>query len=103
MVRFDGDTDRADQVYDGMTPLTADDVADTLTWVRTSVPAAQLSSVHLDLTSLASVTAAAAAIQDLTPAVHVLSRGSGRRYRTSVSASPSPSRASRASGSTRIC
>ncbi|MBX7455298.1 SDR family NAD(P)-dependent oxidoreductase [Mycolicibacterium sp. 3033] len=28
----------------------ADDVADTLTWVRTSIPAAELSSVHLDLT-----------------------------------------------------
>ncbi len=55
----------------------ADDVADTLTWVRTSVPAAQLSSVHLDLTSLASVTAAAAAIQDLTPAVHVLMNNAG--------------------------
>lgn len=35
VVRFDGDTDRADAVYDGMTPLTADDVADTITFCVT--------------------------------------------------------------------
>jgi len=33
LVRFKGDTDRAKKVYDGMTPLTADDVAETLVWV----------------------------------------------------------------------
>lgn len=35
VVRFDGDTDRADAVYEGMTPLTADDVADTITYCVT--------------------------------------------------------------------
>ncbi len=55
----------------------ANGVADTHTWVREAVPDAQLSSVHLDLTSLASVTSAAAAIQDLTPAVHVLMNNAG--------------------------
>jgi len=35
MVRFDGDADRAAAVYAGMTPLTADDVADTITWCVT--------------------------------------------------------------------
>ncbi len=31
-VRFDGDADKADAVYTGMTPLTADDVAETIVW-----------------------------------------------------------------------
>lgn len=53
------------------------DIADTEAWVREHVPGAQLSSVHLDLASLASITAAAAAIQDLTPAVHVLMNNAG--------------------------
>ena len=35
VVRFDGDEDRAAQVYEGMTPLTADDVADAVAWCVT--------------------------------------------------------------------
>ena len=35
LVRFDGDRERAAGVYDGMTPLTADDVADSVTWAIT--------------------------------------------------------------------
>lgn len=35
LVRFEGDQERADAVYAGMTPLTADDIADTITWVAT--------------------------------------------------------------------
>lgn len=34
-VRFDGDEDRAAKVYEGMTPLTAIDVADAITWTVT--------------------------------------------------------------------
>lgn len=34
-VRFDGDAARAAQVYEGMTPLTADDVADCIAWAAT--------------------------------------------------------------------
>ena len=34
-VRFGGDEDRAAQVYEGMTPLTAEDVADAVTWCVT--------------------------------------------------------------------
>jgi NADP-dependent 3-hydroxy acid dehydrogenase YdfG len=34
-VRFGGDADRAAQVYEGMTPLTADDVADCIVWAAT--------------------------------------------------------------------
>ncbi|GAA1662579.1 SDR family oxidoreductase [Glycomyces endophyticus] len=35
LVRFEGDQDRADAVYAGMTPLVADDIADTIAWVAT--------------------------------------------------------------------
>lgn len=35
LVRFGGDQQRADRVYEGMTPLTADDVADAITWTVT--------------------------------------------------------------------
>jgi NADP-dependent 3-hydroxy acid dehydrogenase YdfG len=35
VVRFDGDTDRATKVYEGMTPLTADDIADCIAWAVT--------------------------------------------------------------------
>lgn len=35
IVRFGGDTDRAAKVYEGMTPLVAEDVADCIAWVVT--------------------------------------------------------------------
>jgi NADP-dependent 3-hydroxy acid dehydrogenase YdfG len=35
LVRFDGDQGRADAVYQGMIPLTADDVADVIEFVAT--------------------------------------------------------------------
>lgn len=35
MVRYDGDTERAQAVYAGMTPLTAEDVADLVTFIVT--------------------------------------------------------------------
>lgn len=35
MVRFGGDRERADAVYDGLEPLTADDVADAIVWAAT--------------------------------------------------------------------
>ncbi len=52
-------------------------LAGTEAWVREQVPQALTATVHLDLTSLASVTAAAAQISDLTPAVHVLMNNAG--------------------------
>jgi NADP-dependent 3-hydroxy acid dehydrogenase YdfG len=35
IVRFDGDRGRAAKVYEGMTPLTAEDIADCITWCVT--------------------------------------------------------------------
>ena len=35
VVRFGGDEDAAAKVYEGMTPLTADDIADCIAWVAT--------------------------------------------------------------------
>ncbi|PRC59019.1 short-chain dehydrogenase, partial [Mycobacterium sp. ITM-2017-0098] len=49
----------------------ADALADPESWVRNEVPGAHVSTVALDLTSLASVAAAAAEISELTPVVHV--------------------------------
>jgi NADP-dependent 3-hydroxy acid dehydrogenase YdfG len=38
LVRFHGDADRARKVYEGMTPLSAEDVAETLVWVACRPP-----------------------------------------------------------------
>ncbi|VEG57307.1 short-chain alcohol dehydrogenase [Mycolicibacterium aurum] len=55
----------------------ADALAETETWVRAEVADARLSLVPLDLTSLASVAAAAEQISELTPVVHVLMNNAG--------------------------
>jgi NADP-dependent 3-hydroxy acid dehydrogenase YdfG len=38
LVRFEGDRDRADKVYEGTNPLTAEDVADAIVYVVTRPP-----------------------------------------------------------------
>ena len=39
LVRFDGDQERADAVYAGVAePLTAEDIADAITWMATRPP-----------------------------------------------------------------
>src|ERR1700749_716747 len=46
-------------------------------WIAAEVPDAQTSTVHLDLTSLASVRAAATEITELTPVIHILMKNAG--------------------------
>jgi NADP-dependent 3-hydroxy acid dehydrogenase YdfG len=38
LVRFEGDREKADKVYEGTTPLSADEVADAIAWVVTRPP-----------------------------------------------------------------
>lgn len=45
VVRFDGDTERAQKVYEGMTPLTARDVADVAAYVVTRPPHVNIDQV----------------------------------------------------------
>lgn len=58
MVRFKGDTERAAKVYEGFTPLTARDIADTIVYAVTAPPHVTIA----DLTILASAQAAATTI-----------------------------------------
>ena len=37
-MRFEGDLERAAKVYEGMTPLAAEDVADCIAWAATRPP-----------------------------------------------------------------
>jgi 3-hydroxy acid dehydrogenase/malonic semialdehyde reductase len=46
-VRFGGDSAKADAVYRGTTPLTADDVADAIHWVATRPPHVNVNSLQL--------------------------------------------------------
>lgn len=55
----------------------SDALADTTRWVRDEVPGATTSAVELDLTALSSVRAAASAIGDIAPAVHILMNNAG--------------------------
>ncbi len=56
IVRFGGDSDRASRVYEGMTPLTADDVAETVVWVADRPSHVQVADVVLLPTDQASPT-----------------------------------------------
>ncbi|MBD2107830.1 SDR family oxidoreductase [Nodosilinea sp. FACHB-13] len=55
LVRFDGDRDRAQGVYQGMTPLTGDDVADVIVFAVTRPAHVNISDVMLMPTAQASV------------------------------------------------
>lgn len=47
LVRFEGDREKADAVYEGMTPLTADDVAETVAWVATRPPHVNIDQITI--------------------------------------------------------
>jgi 3-hydroxy acid dehydrogenase/malonic semialdehyde reductase len=55
-VRFHGDTERAKKVYQGLTPLTPDDVADVVFFCATRPPHVNINEVILMPTDQASVT-----------------------------------------------
>ena len=52
-------------------------LAQTAEWIAAEVPDARTSTVQLDLTSLASVRAAATTIRDITPVIHILMNNAG--------------------------
>ena len=53
VVRFHGDRDRADAVYAGLTPLTAEDVAEAVRWAVTRPPHVQVGTLVLFATDQA--------------------------------------------------
>jgi 3-hydroxy acid dehydrogenase / malonic semialdehyde reductase len=56
LVRFHGDTDRAAAVYDGVQPLTGDDIAEVVVWVADRPPHVQIADVVVFPTAQASAT-----------------------------------------------
>jgi NADP-dependent 3-hydroxy acid dehydrogenase YdfG len=58
VVRFGGDAERAAQVYEGLTPLTAEDVADVVAWVATRPSHVNIDQVVLKPRDQASATLA---------------------------------------------
>jgi 3-hydroxy acid dehydrogenase / malonic semialdehyde reductase len=56
LVRFHGDAERAHDVYAGVTPLTADDIAETVVWVADRPPHVQVADVVIFPTAQASAT-----------------------------------------------
>jgi NADP-dependent 3-hydroxy acid dehydrogenase YdfG len=56
IVRFGGDEERAKRVYAGMTPLTPDDIAETVLWCATRPPHVNIDEIILKPTDQASAT-----------------------------------------------
>jgi 3-hydroxy acid dehydrogenase/malonic semialdehyde reductase len=47
LVRFHGDQEKADAVYEGTDPLTAQDIAETVLWVAARPPHVNINSVEI--------------------------------------------------------
>ncbi|MDT5256711.1 MAG: hypothetical protein QOD10_1791, partial [Mycobacterium sp.] len=60
-----------------LTARNEDALAQTAQWIRAEVPDARTSTVGLDLTALADIRAAASAIREIAPAIHVLMNNAG--------------------------
>lgn len=56
VVRFDGDAERAKKVYEGMKPLSPDDIAETVFWVANRPPHVNINDVIIMPTVQASAT-----------------------------------------------
>jgi len=56
LVRFHGDQERAAKVYQGFTPLTADDIAEAIVWCATRPLHVNVSQVVIMPTAQASTT-----------------------------------------------
>ena len=56
LVRFDGDAERADDVYRGITPLTAEDVADVIAFAATRPAHVNLDQIVIKARAQASAT-----------------------------------------------
>jgi 3-hydroxy acid dehydrogenase/malonic semialdehyde reductase len=56
VVRFHGDQERADRVYRDMTPLSADDIAETVVWVATRPAHVNIDEIIIKPTDQASAT-----------------------------------------------
>ncbi len=56
VVRFDGDEEQAAQVYKGLKPLTAEDVADAIAYVVTRPPHVDIDYVSIKPTAQATAT-----------------------------------------------
>lgn len=54
LVRFDGNAERADQVYQGYTPLTGEDIADAVLWVASRPQHVQIAQITVLPTAQAS-------------------------------------------------
>src|SRR5437867_13249671 len=55
VVRFKGDSERAKKVYEGVEPLTAEDVAETLVWVASGPPHVCVDELLLKCTDQAAI------------------------------------------------
>ncbi|WWC86567.1 uncharacterized protein L201_001444 [Kwoniella dendrophila CBS 6074] len=47
VIRFRGDADAASKVYEGFTPLTAEDIAEEIVWVALRPPHVQIAELHV--------------------------------------------------------
>jgi NADP-dependent 3-hydroxy acid dehydrogenase YdfG len=56
VVRFDGDANRAGQVYAGVRPLSGEDIAETVVWVASRPPHVQVAEVIVLASAQASPT-----------------------------------------------
>jgi 3-hydroxy acid dehydrogenase / malonic semialdehyde reductase len=55
IVRFKGDNDRAKKVYEGVEPLTAQDIAETLVWVASRPPHVNIDELLIKCTDQAAI------------------------------------------------